>query len=292
VSDFHLRISEAARQALQQGEGDSERVVTIFRERVPGHVFFPSNPTPRNFRTFSRLIERASVRPATINGTPTLDFPSVFGLGQNLNRRAIGATGFLISPDIVITAAHALRRNFGVAIWRDREDGQRVPVQTLQNAADLRSVTSPTHDVGLIRLEQSVNDVEIFKFATTAEIDGVDDADLLTIVGFGFDEDGNFGTKKAASVDRREEPIPGVAVAPDLFIIGDPAIAGDGDACWHDSGGPVLLEVGEAHRAAGLIMGPVDQGVCGNGTFCLRLDRITQWIDDNIQALGGQPRPV
>jgi hypothetical protein len=139
----------------------------------------------------------------------------------------------------------------------------------------------------MIRLEQAVTGIEIYPIASSATIDA---AELVRIVGFGRDQGDDSGVKKTAPVTRRPGPFPGLNLLPDEFVIGDPLLSDDGDACFGDSGGPVLVQVGGNYQVAGLIRRTV--GLCGNGTICPRLDRFTQWIDDNIQALGGQPRPA
>lgn len=289
MSDLSQQISQAALEALKDGQGDPSRVVSLFREKVPYRFYFPSDPTPNDLASFKQLLEIVIAEHRIWHGRPTTEFPGVIALSKTVESSFVAATGFLISSDIVVTAGHALDDGINVGIWRHDSDGNPIRLFPISELPEEKQRRSDTHDIGLIRLSQPVADVEI---RSVASRDAFDASRFLTIVGFGFDENGNFGIKKTAIVNRRIEPIAGVTTTADQFILGDPAIAKDGDACFRDSGGPVLVENGRREEIAGLISGPVKEGVCGDGTICLHLDGLTGWIDDNIRDLGGQQRPA
>ena len=286
MSEMSLRISEAALEALRLGQDDSSRVLEIFRQKAPTKVHLPDDLTSSEVRSIHKLINRAVSVATVFHGVQTPGFPSVLGLGSTLNPILIGATGVLISSDILLTAAHVITEGGALGIWSEDINGNRTQLPRLADAFRTHAGT-PSYDIGMIRLADRVTGVEIYPISSSATLD---EAEFLRIVGFGRDQNDGTGVKKTAPVNRRFGPFPGVPVLPDEFVIGDPLIADDGDACFGDSGGPVLVQTGGNYQIAGLIRRAI--GDCGNGTICPRLDRFTQWIDDNIQALGGQPRPV
>jgi secreted trypsin-like serine protease len=295
MSDRRIQISEAALRALEYGNNDDRMILNGFRAHAPAQVRIPANPTAKDLRSLRVLIERASRGAATIsNGEETLDFPSVVALGQTDDEATFGCSGILISPDIVLTAGHCIDDGFTGGVWLKDANGRRLlplPGGHTKHAA-FGDPSEFSNDIGMLRLSEPVANVDIHSIADGATID---QATLAVIAGFGQDgsHSSSIDIRRAADVIIRLNPSDGTIGFEDLeFVIGSPTIVDDGDACDGDSGGAAFVVVGGGHQLAGLISRGVNPPVCGDGTICLRLDRYTQWIDDNIQTLGGQPRPV
>jgi secreted trypsin-like serine protease len=292
MDELQLQISRAALEALQTGEKDDPLVVQMFKKRLgPAIIALPSNPTPDQYKSIRQLIELAAFKIAAINAVSTVGFQSVIALGKGEDIATVGCTGFLVSPDIVVTAKHCV----------DHEDGgdytggaflkelNRKP--RLLKVFGSNPILHETADLALMRLAAPVSDVEIYKIA---ESNTIELAKNFRIVGFGKDEENNFGFDHKATVLAARFPNNGVAankIQKFEFAIGNPTV-NDGDACTGDSGGPVLAESGGRFGLAGVISRPVIDNQCGEGTICIRLDRFADWIDQKIVALGGQARPV
>lgn len=295
MNDLGAQFAEAAFQSLKIGGDDTSLVIEELRRRSPLEIRLPAHPTERDLEGVRTLISRAAGG-TEVFGKETNDFPSTAAIGSSSLTGSFGASGFLVSPDIVLTAGHCIVGGLSGGIWI-QQLGETTFLEPIEKSATYHTRYGEPepyqNDIGMIRLKAPAKGVEIYPIADGATIDG---AKILHLVGYGNDKQGAFSVhvKRTAPVKVRLNPSDGTIGFKDLeFVIGDP-LADDGDACERDSGGPVIAEVAGNRRLAGLISRGVnpDKTVCGEGTICLRLDRYVDWIDPTIERLGGQPRPV
>lgn len=299
MSDLRLRFAEAAFEALKEGGHDTERVIDRFREISPLEIRLPSDPMDSDRERIRELISLAAEKAVLVYGEETTGFVSTVALGKNQGKASFGASGFLISPDIVLTAGHCIDEGLTGGVWIQNL-GMTELLKPMEGRFEkhwsfglLSEDPEPfRNDIGMLRLEKPATDVEIYPIADSTTID---QAKNFRIVGYGNDENGAFSPeiKRTALVSIRLNPSDGTLGYADLeFVIGDP-LADDGDACERDSGGPVLVEVAGHRRLAGLISRGVNPNKteCGDGTICVRLDRYVDWIDETIERLEGEPRP-
>lgn len=290
----HLAL--AAREALEAGGEDARTTIELFKKKTQLSLALPSRWLPGEDARFQEAIRLLSLNKFATLGEPTPDFASAVALGKGPAVNSFGASGVLVSPDVVLTAAHCVDDELTGGAWT--YDGTRPEslggIVGFLHHSKWGEPNEHQNDIGLIRLEQPRDDVEIYPIASTQTIDA---ATKLRIVGFGHDWNGGHGAdhKTTADVHVRMNPSDGsVGFAGWEFIIGDPINKLDGDACEGDSGAPVLVEVDGRHQLAGIVSRSVepDWASCGDGSICLRLDRYADWIDDTIEDLGGQKRPL
>jgi V8-like Glu-specific endopeptidase len=289
VSDLRVKIAEAAFKALANS-GEDKEIIQRFVDLSPGKVQLPSDLEPDEQKQIRKLLGLVNDGVTTVFGEETKGFVSTAALGKSSNEKSFGCSGFLVSPDIILTAGHCIAEGFTGGVWVQDVTGRHFlpPIPNASKRHEKFGVPTPfANDIGMIRLKEPVSGVDIYPIADGATII---QGNVFRIVGFGNDKNSSF----SIDIKRTAEVHPRNFQALE-FTIGDPLVANDGDACERDSGGPVIIEVaGKNYRLAGLISRGVnpDKTVCGDGTICLRLDSYTDWIDKNIKTLGGQPRPT
>jgi hypothetical protein len=190
-------------------------------------------------------------------------------------------SGALVAPDVVLTAAHCvgqpvegfyLGRGAANATLTGPPRGMRRIGVVGQRAYDgfSRAATCPigVPDLGLVRLEQPVEDVRSLPIATAAPSVGA----RCTAVGFGAHDDASGRTTYA---DKREAQVAVAALAATALAV-EP---GSGLPDHGDSGGPLLCD--------GAIVGVTS---CSDGTpdrvWFARTDEARRFLDAPWPAPG------
>lgn len=191
-------------------------------------------------------------------------------------------TGTLVSPTVVVTAAHCLLRGAPVerVIVRRGEDllfpGPSIPVAAYLGDPAYCSAESCREDVrdyGYIELAVPQTDIAEFPrlIGTQREWDQLMRVDrLVTVVGYGLDENGNQDIKRQVEV-----PIVRFSASGLEFQAGGMGL----DSCNGDSGGPVFarLDSGEWR-----LVGITSRGAeCGDGGYYGTSHGGMCWLFDN-----------
>lgn len=223
----------------------------------------------------------------------TLRFSSVVALTEDRDPQTVVASGVLISPDVVLSAGHVLDEASVACGWYN-ENGGGIRQFHLSGGPEREPSYGSQgpffNDLVLFRLSAPVRE-EIYPIATSAEID---QRTQFRFVGYGNDANGSWGKRKTFCVNKLQGPPNGTKWYPDRELEVTDSIGGVGAICERDSGGPLLIELGEKFLLAGIVSRRNDpnQAVCGEGSLAVRLDVFaTSWIDPAIKRLGGQPRP-
>lgn len=195
-----------------------------------------------------------------------------------LNSDGSLCTGTLISPYVVLTAAHCLTSQLSAVLFVNNvdEEGETRSVYEFVAHPDYNSTLSPVDsldDIALLTLSErapsQITPMPILRSALSDEEVG----DRIRLVGFGLDrEDGDnpIGVKKegfAQFVDFDEDAI---------LYSADPNIS-----CSGDSGGPLFMSIDGTEQVVGVVS--IGDGLCGQLGRSTRVDnRIETFIQPEL----------
>ena len=203
-------------------------------------------------------------------------------------------TGTLISPTVMLTAAHC---NPGVARVKVTFESQ------VQNAAvmytghyiahpNYKAAQNDPHDIAVIVFDQAIPDVMPSKLPTlglfdTLKANGLLNGTHYTAVGFGGQErsfDGQ-GKPVIAYEDRREWAVSAFgAMNPAWLRLSQNAAVGNAGTCFGDSGGPNFIGSGSAETKvlAGTTITGDTQCVQSNVIYRLDTDSARSFLKDFV----------
>jgi hypothetical protein len=232
--------------------------------------------------------------PATIHGTVSLvDADQGFSF----------CSGTLISPDVVLTAAHCLVIiDEEGRITGPRSVDSMLVVSGVTRISDAtqsdvtRVADAVTHpdfargpfidpqrgfgnldDIGVILLSTSIEDLDPIPVLTPDAVnESMIEGGTLTIEGFGTAEE--TGTQGSGVLRLAEIPL--VELGPDEFIAGR---VGGADACPGDSGGPVYLAQGGDLYVVGVVSRSLPGAAtrCGGGGIYTLTSAYLDFLSDN-----------
>jgi len=205
-------------------------------------------------------------------------------------------TGTLVSPSVVLTAAHCVDPELTggqVPGFTLQANGLAAPLHTIVEGAEARihpdfdlnrepnqSGVTQWFDVALLILAEPIEDVEYGVIAVPAEAErALVAGSSVEIVGYGqneLDDMFAFGVKKNALTTIQD--------VGDFEIWTSPV--GDPQKCFGDSGGPAYVEMAGGLRIAGLASRlPGPNAECVDGAIETRVDSYVEWIADNAPEM-------
>jgi hypothetical protein len=219
----------------------------------------------------------APVSQPIIAGTPITGDPAIMSLLSFMGPRGARCTATLITPRLLLTAAHCIFETPGFTrqLFTGNNDGNgtgpEIPVKMVVSNPRYQGAPRQGNDFCIVVLETplAIRPVRLNRAP-------VESAQGKTVryVGFGLTTVGN---PNSGGV-KRQNTAPLADVSRLLLAIGPNA----NQVCEGDSGGPLLLDDGQGEAIIG-IGSFVDAPACRRNAFYQRIDTQIAWIDEQIQ---------
>lgn len=216
------------------------------------------------------------------------------------------ASGVLIAPQVVLTAAHSVAIGLRHWVWVGDEVGaewgRKYEVHGRKERPPLfhPGYIGPPYyrnDLAVLYLKEPVPDVKPLAIASGPEIDP---ATWVVPVGYGTMSADNIwgtGTRRFVHVPKLNDEVvtddkghPVVYDPQTEFVAGKPlTVKNPKDTCAGDSGGPVYLKTREGKwRLAGITSRNAgrDERSCGSGSIYVRLDVFKDWLGTAVVKAG------
>lgn len=195
--------------------------------------------------------------------TPECAWPTAVGFGY--------CSGTLIHPRVVISAAHCVHEDRASTVYLgpsiDRP-AREVAVESCTSYEGFAGRFGEGTDWAFCILEEPVRDVPIIPPLMGCELEELRAEDAkATLVGFGRDDEGSSGRKRAVEV-----PVRSVGG-------GEAELGGNGKAgCFGDSGGPAFLQLDDGSwRLFGIVSYAL--GACGSAEHVSLVSDAIPWLE-------------
>eukprot|EP00873_Tetraselmis_striata_P001858 jgi/Tetstr1/422122/TSEL_012978.t1 len=225
-------------------------------------------------------------------------FPYFVALTTAYNRNGVHCGGTLITPDVVVTAAHCVRWFLRAQVGRtnlDQEEYGEYTVTHVQRHPGHDPLTEDL-DVALLKLDRPVDGAELATLVAAESSEMLENflqSKDMSVMGFGKTLERGLLSKKLLAgtvqhVPRAEcnsaERFGGQVTSNMLCAQGDGV-----DACDGDSGGPLIL----SRNSRDFLVGVVSWGIgCGGPKYpgvYVDINAVRPWILEEIDNSGQWP---
>lgn len=304
-------VAKAVRDANQASAKDDKAFYDELRANLAPHLAKPSDRGGRAMSTTRsaagpklgndpryvanlRALALRTRNARIIGGTevPATEFRDCVAVGSDTQW---GCTGTLISPNVVLTAAHCQQLHTRVFVGRDVTKPGRI-FKVKKHVRHTKFDGEFRNDLMLLILEKKVTGVKPRAMATAAVINK---ATVARLVGFGstrLDGFGALGSKLQTDVPivsqgcngklngKADGQVYGCHLNREI-VAGKPLL--HQDSCKGDSGGPLLVQDSKGHW---LLAGVTSRGtdlattMCGDGGLYVRVDAYKKWIASAVKG--------